>query len=519
VLGSSTYSFTVMLATFLIGIAAGSAWAGKKLPPSSCNLVAFAWVQAGVGISTAIMVFLGEYLPVAALVLAPIKGMQNAEYAERFQWLYYMISQLPGILVCFSMMLIPALFLGACFPIAVQIYSRNVDKLGKSIGVVYGSNTAGAIFGSVIGSFILMPTLGLYWTMAVGCIVNLLLAIVLAVGGLMQARPKTEAKPASEGGGLFNGGASEPRPAFGRGYRIAAQSAIGASALFILLFALFERWDPLVMNFGVFQYGGAGYRQLVVEDGIFRLDRGLRKLKVRLNNHYQLLYVRDGINSTVTVMGDPDLAIAALLDRSAEWGEDRMRKIRDVLKSATEVRLERGSTSGSRTSAPPASPASPSRPKATTPGKRNRSSSTATSTKPGPTPSSSASTSSGSAASSPAPETSSPSAATCATTARSTPATRATWPPSSCAPTCPSWPTRSRIRSASSAWAAARPPAPSSSSAIPRRSTSSNWSARCSTPPVPTSRTATATSGATRASACSSRTAATIWRCSTSPTT
>jgi predicted membrane-bound spermidine synthase len=310
ILGSSVYSFTVMLATFLIGIAAGSAWAGNKLRDRKAGLLEFALVQLGIGGSTAMIVWLGEYLPVLSLWIQPLRDLVNREHLV----LTYVHNQMVGMLVCVAMMIVPALLLGACFPVVVQVYSRNVATLGRSIGVVYGSNTLGAIFGSIAGGFLLMPLLGLYWTMAVACIVNLVLAAVLAVGAARRPSRAWGTWPAAVTAGVALGGA--------------------------VLMSMSQAWDPLVMNFGVFQYDTVRYRNIVTADGLLGFASGLRRLKDDLGSNYQLLYVRDGINSTVTVMCSPEMTRRKLAEDAAAWPTGRLEPLRTALRDAAQRRRD-----------------------------------------------------------------------------------------------------------------------------------------------------------------------------------
>jgi spermidine synthase len=58
------------------------------------------------------------------------------------------------------MLVIPTFFLGATFPLVNRIYARSFDAVGRSVGTAYAVNTIGAILGSFLAGFVMIPFLG-----------------------------------------------------------------------------------------------------------------------------------------------------------------------------------------------------------------------------------------------------------------------------------------------------------------------------------------------------------------------
>jgi spermidine synthase len=56
---------------------------------------------------------------------------------------------------------LPALFMGAAYPLATAAITSLPAAVGRRAGVVYLANTAGAVAGSIVAAFVLIPTLGL----------------------------------------------------------------------------------------------------------------------------------------------------------------------------------------------------------------------------------------------------------------------------------------------------------------------------------------------------------------------
>ena len=165
VIGSSTYAFAIMLVTFLVGIAFGSSWASRFRPSASIRLLGLFQLAIAVGG----VVFLLGYLVVPYLLIALIRA------------LYY---SFPAVLtvqfiICSALMILATFFMGATFPIAGQLFSKRMEILGRRIGGVYSVNTVGAIFGSLIAGFFLVPVLGTERTILVGLFLNSALALFL----------------------------------------------------------------------------------------------------------------------------------------------------------------------------------------------------------------------------------------------------------------------------------------------------------------------------------------------------
>ena len=165
IIGSSTYAFSIMLVTFLVGIALGSTWASRYRPSASVSMLGM--VQ--LGIAAGAVVFLVGYLVAPYFLVAMIRA------------LYYSFPAVLTIqfIVSASLMILSTFFMGATFPIAAQLYSSRLQVLGRRIGGIYSVNTLGAIFGSLTAGFILIPLIGTERTILAGLFLNSALALML----------------------------------------------------------------------------------------------------------------------------------------------------------------------------------------------------------------------------------------------------------------------------------------------------------------------------------------------------
>jgi spermidine synthase len=145
-LESSTYAFTVMLATVLIGIAVGSAIAAPCLRRGWVSLRALAAIEIALGIAA-----LGSFymLSKAYVVADRASGVLGT-------------GSLTLVIVASGLAMLPAtLLMGFAFPFGIELWvGRDRDRTGERVGTFYAVNVAAGIAGSLIAGFVLIPTIG-----------------------------------------------------------------------------------------------------------------------------------------------------------------------------------------------------------------------------------------------------------------------------------------------------------------------------------------------------------------------
>jgi spermidine synthase len=165
VLGASVFAFATMLASFLTGIALGSA-AGSRLARSrSGSMIAFGVVQFCIATASLLSYALLAQLPdLARTTGAGVHAGLAANAA-----------------ICAMILLPGAFFIGATFPLAVRILAREVSDAGASSARVYAWNTIGAIGGSIASGVLLLPMLHFGGTIVATVAVNLGLMAMIAL--------------------------------------------------------------------------------------------------------------------------------------------------------------------------------------------------------------------------------------------------------------------------------------------------------------------------------------------------
>ena len=252
-LGSSTHAYSLMLATFIGGIAVGSwlvfAW---KRPVDTW--VAFAWAE--LAIAGSLLVSLGFYdlLPYAFAHLADWIARRPAAYP---------LYESAQALICFGVLFLPAVCLGMTLPLASRMATVDLQRTGRSVGRVFAVNTLGTVLGAAMTGLVFLPSLGLAVTLALGIGINGLIGWVV-----LASRRGPILKPALQ--------------------------ALAATALLMVLvgWLLGERWSR-TFALGLWRDASP---PVSVEDFRRRAELG------------ELAYHRDGAGSTVAVIAMTNLA-------------------------------------------------------------------------------------------------------------------------------------------------------------------------------------------------------------------
>ena len=171
ILGSSTYAFTSILLAFLVGIAGGSYLVSRVAPRARLGFAVLGLIQVGIGASGLAMMWGFDWLPEGFLRAYRLSASPDFLLAAQ-------------ILLSLAILLGPTLLMGAMFPCALHLAARGLERIGRSVGQVYGANTLGAILGTALGGFVLVPALGIQRALVAAALANgaVALALVLVRG-------------------------------------------------------------------------------------------------------------------------------------------------------------------------------------------------------------------------------------------------------------------------------------------------------------------------------------------------
>lgn len=205
VFGHTAYAVATVLAVFMGGLAAGSAWLGRWGERWPRPLALYAWLEAGTAAT-------------GALSLAGLAGVRAAYFAA-----YPYASAHDSALLALRfigaalVLILPTFLMGGTLPVLVRAVTRNSAELGRRLARLYWVNTAGAVAGTVAAGFLLLPSIGLRATFETAVGLNLLagaLAFVLSrsQADASAAKAEPETAPSPESRTRKAAGAPQPQP-------------------------------------------------------------------------------------------------------------------------------------------------------------------------------------------------------------------------------------------------------------------------------------------------------------------
>lgn len=237
VLGSSLHAVATVAAAFLCGLAIGARVLGGPLSRRGDGARLYALLELGVAVlGVALLPLLRGVEPVFGQFYRSM-GADSALFAVvRF-------------LLTFVVLLPPTVLMGATLPVLVEYFEK--DLVGPALARLYAVNTFGAVAGSALAGFVLMPTLGLSRTTYVAAAFNLAAgAFAWLAGGAASNVPTASAPSAPSQANA--GGVSTPAPSVAPVAALFALSGFAALAFQIAWVRLFS----LVFGSSVYSFAG-----------------------------------------------------------------------------------------------------------------------------------------------------------------------------------------------------------------------------------------------------------------------
>jgi len=164
VIGSSAVSLAVILATFMGGTCLGSFILPRLIPARHHPLRVYAAIEIGIG-----------FLGILVMLLMPFVGSVYTAWSG-----YGLRGFLLRGIVAAACLLPPTLLMGATLP----VLSRRVDATPSGIswlGLFYGANIAGAVFGCAFSGFYLLREYDVTTATAIAAAINAVVAAIALV--------------------------------------------------------------------------------------------------------------------------------------------------------------------------------------------------------------------------------------------------------------------------------------------------------------------------------------------------
>jgi len=123
-------------------------------------------------------------LGVEAALLVCLMAVDTG-FLWKYEATYFVTAELLRFFCAFYLLIVPAVLLGLSFPLLLNLASHGARRVGGSVGGIYAANTLGAILGSVLTGFILLPRWGSLASLKASASLNLLLGLAFA-GALVK---------------------------------------------------------------------------------------------------------------------------------------------------------------------------------------------------------------------------------------------------------------------------------------------------------------------------------------------
>ncbi len=175
-LSTRAVAFSMVLSTYLLGLAAGSWMFARAADRFTERWTVFGWLIAGAGLAAVLsFTLLGAWLP--ALQDA-VGGFVNDATGNR------MLEMVSRFAVAAAFLILPStLLLGAAFPAAARLIV-SAGHASRDVGLVLALNTVFGIAGTLLTGFLLVPSVGLASSLG---ILAFIAACIGAVAILRQA--------------------------------------------------------------------------------------------------------------------------------------------------------------------------------------------------------------------------------------------------------------------------------------------------------------------------------------------
>lgn len=166
VFGATTSASSAVLAIFLGGLGIGGAWLGKRAERSARPLLLYANLEVGVALSTAATPFLVEFAAHIYWGLGGVGGLGPAGATA------------VRLLLSAAVLGPPVVLMGGTLPAAARAVERDDDVSRGELATLYAANTAGAVAGALLGTFVLFELFGIRFSLWVAVLLNLLVAML-----------------------------------------------------------------------------------------------------------------------------------------------------------------------------------------------------------------------------------------------------------------------------------------------------------------------------------------------------
>jgi spermidine synthase len=166
--GSMVFAVGAVLSSFMAGLALGNFLLGKAADRWTKPLFGYALLEAGIGITS---------LAVPLLLHA----VERVNITHSSTTAPFMGQALVTFVLSFPVLMVPTALMGGTLPVLSKAVIKKNRDIGSFLGMLYGLNTMGGVFGVALAGLLLLPRIGLRNTTFLAVAMNLLVAVVIGM--------------------------------------------------------------------------------------------------------------------------------------------------------------------------------------------------------------------------------------------------------------------------------------------------------------------------------------------------
>lgn len=193
IFGSTVFSVTTVITAFMFGLALGSFMAGRLIDKNKYNLFKF---------YGSLEIAIGAYCLLTPLMFSLVEILYG--YVYGLSDLNFYLFSFVRFIVSFTILVVPTALMGATLPVLTKALVEGRQELGAKFGFLYSVNTFGAVTGTIITAFVMLPNLGLFLSLVAAVSLNILIGLFFYFmsssfrdAGSMEAAKKKKTKEPS----------------------------------------------------------------------------------------------------------------------------------------------------------------------------------------------------------------------------------------------------------------------------------------------------------------------------------
>ncbi len=163
VFGNTVWAVSTLLTAFMGGLAIGSWLFGRIADRTASPLKVYGILEGFIGCYGIASLLIFNKLPLLYVPLYSLSGGDNV------------MMGIFKFLIALLILLLPTVCMGGTLPLLARRFTRDMKAAGSNIGGLYTINTFGAVCGTFLSGFFLIPFLGLRITAFIACLISFII--------------------------------------------------------------------------------------------------------------------------------------------------------------------------------------------------------------------------------------------------------------------------------------------------------------------------------------------------------